>query len=67
MSAALKTSSALGGLALVGAAMTYAFKSPNTDFSQNALAAAEHAAPSAVAAVKPKLYVLSYKRMVYHW
>jgi len=67
MSAALKTTSVLGGLALVGAATTYAFKSPEKDFGESALAAAEHAAPNAVAAVKPKLYVLSYKGQVYRW
>lgn len=53
MSAILKTTAVLTGFAATASAIAYSVRTP-TDFSQNALAAAEHSAPE-VAAAKAKL------------
>ncbi|KAK5124727.1 hypothetical protein LTR85_001440 [Meristemomyces frigidus] len=58
MSAALKTTAILSSVALATAGAAYTFRTPATEFSNSALAAAEHGASevnAAAAAVKPKL------------
>ncbi|KAK5136560.1 hypothetical protein LTR08_002904 [Meristemomyces frigidus] len=55
MSAAIKATTVLSGLALATASAAYTLRTPTTEFSTNALAAAEHGAVEVAAAVKPKL------------
>ncbi len=54
MSAALKATSVLGGLAVFATATLYSTRQ-TSDFSSSALAAAEHSATEISAVVKPKL------------
>ncbi|TKA70176.1 hypothetical protein B0A55_05816 [Friedmanniomyces simplex] len=54
MTAALKATTVLGGLAVFATAAAYSTRQ-TSDFSKNALAAAEHSATEVSAVVKPKL------------
>ncbi|KAK5114096.1 hypothetical protein LTR62_002665 [Meristemomyces frigidus] len=55
MSAFLKATGVLASLAFAGSAATWSMKQTGSDFSSNALAAAEHGAMDMTSAVKPKL------------
>ncbi|KAK4557031.1 hypothetical protein LTR86_006012 [Recurvomyces mirabilis] len=55
MSAFLKASGLLATLGAAGYATSWSMKHSASDFSANALAAAEHGATELTAAVKPKL------------
>lgn len=55
MSAAVKATAVLSSVALATAGAAYTLRTPATDFSKSALAAAEHGASEVTAAVKPKL------------
>lgn len=54
MSAALKATTALGGLAVLSAGAAYTLRTPATEFSNTALAAAEHGTSEISKAVLPK-------------
>ncbi|KAK3069426.1 hypothetical protein LTR53_012231 [Teratosphaeriaceae sp. CCFEE 6253] len=54
MSAALRVTTVLGGLAVFATAATYSTRQ-TSDFSKTALAAAEHGASEVSATIKPKL------------
>ena len=54
MSAALKATTVIGGLAVFATAATYSTRQ-TSDFSKQALAAAEHGASEVSATIKPKL------------
>jgi len=54
MSAIIKATTVLSGLAVAGVATSYSMKQ-TADFSTQALNAAEHGATEVIAAAKPKL------------
>ncbi|KAK4546847.1 hypothetical protein LTR36_001579 [Oleoguttula mirabilis] len=55
MSAALKATAILSSVAVATAGAAFALRTPSTEFSNSALAAAEHGIHEVTAAVKPKL------------
>lgn len=56
MSAALKATTLLSSIAVAGAGAAYTLRTPNSNFSQGALAAAEHGVSEVAPAMpKPKL------------
>lgn len=57
MSAVLKATGVLATIGAAGCATAWSMQQSSTDFSKNALVAAEHSASEVTSAVKPKLCV----------